>query len=190
MKLHGLTNQQYAKFINSYTQGFGRTRLAEEFDLPVKKVKRIINHSRRASRKRLLSAFIQVKKTVLDKKAFHGICSLVNDETFFIIQYQTESLLSLKAKDQFNAFKYIGSISYNLRLVDKIVMNELFTKWPKHSGNILFPVPPPHNNTIEESEHPMGAYEAFSTCHLWEGEYGELRKELLDFCIGYLENLC
>lgn len=51
--------------------------------------------------------------------------------------------------------------------------------WPKHSGGHLYPVPSPI-----EGEHPMDAYDY--TDNLWDGEYGALRYELLDFLIDEL----
>lgn len=57
------------------------------------------------------------------------------------------------------------------------VLYELFKKWPKATGNPAFPVPHPHLSPIA----------AFAEPHLWEGEYGNNRKELLVFMIEQLE---
>ncbi|ASD52149.1 hypothetical protein KNT64_gp197 [Pseudomonas phage PspYZU05] len=65
-------------------------------------------------------------------------------------------------------------------------LHAVFKKWPKHSGNLAFPVPGP---TVTENgvEYIMCAYDAFATYHCWEGEYGVNRIELLEFCISELE---
>lgn len=57
----------------------------------------------------------------------------------------------------------------------------LFKAWPKFSGTLNFPVP-----------HPTEPFSAASAYYFardkWEGEYGALRMELLDFCITELED--
>lgn len=57
----------------------------------------------------------------------------------------------------------------------------LFKAWPKFSGNWLYPVPHP-----TEPFDAAGAY--YAAENKWEGEYGALRMELLDFCITELED--
>ena len=56
----------------------------------------------------------------------------------------------------------------------------LFKAWPKFSGTLNFPVP-----------HPTEPFSAASAYYFardkWEGEYGDLRRELLDHCINELE---
>ena len=47
--------------------------------------------------------------------------------------------------------------------------------WPKHSGNPEFPVPHPN-------EGPRSAY--IGTPNLWEGQYGDNRRELLAWLLG------
>ena len=56
----------------------------------------------------------------------------------------------------------------------------LFKAWPKFSGTLNFPVPHP-----TEPFSAAGAY--YAAENKWEGEYGALRMELLDFCINELE---
>ena len=53
-------------------------------------------------------------------------------------------------------------------------------KWPKYSGNSTYPVPCPKGGDPQlawSSHYP----------NLWQGEYGDLRRELLDFLINELE---
>lgn len=56
-------------------------------------------------------------------------------------------------------------------------LRRLFKLWPKFSGQSVFPVP--------------GGFTAFcraaGTKYMWSGEYGQLRKELLNFMIEQLE---
>lgn len=57
-------------------------------------------------------------------------------------------------------------------------LTSLFMSWPKYSGNSAYPVPHP------DCESDC-AYNA--TTMMWEGAYGDLRRELLDHCINELE---
>lgn len=59
-----------------------------------------------------------------------------------------------------------------------LLIHSLFEKWPKFSGRILYPVPGVQDYTAERS---------FTRFPKWSGEYGELRKELLEFMILELE---
>lgn len=58
-------------------------------------------------------------------------------------------------------------------------LTELFKSWPKYSGNPSYPVPLPGY------EYPDNAYNDIDM--LWEGAYGDLRRELLDHCISELK---
>ena len=60
----------------------------------------------------------------------------------------------------------------------------LFERWPKFSGDSRYPVPSPKGWPPEDEFSRA----AVSSDNFWEGEYGALRKELLQFCIGQLEN--
>lgn len=53
-------------------------------------------------------------------------------------------------------------------------MTEIWQNWPKFSGDIKFPV-------------PYGDLTYFRHANKWDGEYGDLRRELLDFLIAQLE---
>lgn len=56
-------------------------------------------------------------------------------------------------------------------------LQRLFSLWPKYSGDQTFPIP--------------GGYVAYQSAAwstaMWSGEYGALRKELLNFMIEQLE---
>ena len=55
---------------------------------------------------------------------------------------------------------------------------DLMTQWPKWSGERTFPVPHP------EGKCPR---RAFYNLPIWEGPYGALRRELLDYLIERLK---
>lgn len=56
----------------------------------------------------------------------------------------------------------------------------IFQKWPKYSGNADYPVTSTDKCADEEMMYN-------SVQNLWIDDYGDLRKELLQFCIDYLE---
>jgi hypothetical protein len=58
-------------------------------------------------------------------------------------------------------------------------IHQYFTTWEHYSGEIEFPVP----STIE-GVSPEAIY--MQSNSVWEGEYGELRKDLLDHIINEL----
>jgi len=55
-------------------------------------------------------------------------------------------------------------------------------KWPKFSGSITYPVP-----AFDSGATPASAFN--SAIEMWEGGYGELRKELLRYTIDELKRL-
>lgn len=63
-------------------------------------------------------------------------------------------------------------------------LEELMLKWPKHSGSRNYPVPAPSKYT------PPGTFfwATMQNGRKWDGktEYGQLRWELLQFCITTL----
>lgn len=70
------------------------------------------------------------------------------------------------------------------------ILKPVFSKWPKYSGNIWYPVPHPfpdeyadEDDLLDIAEH---AFEDEFLGEMWTGEYGALRKELLAFCIEKL----
>ena len=70
------------------------------------------------------------------------------------------------------------------------ILKPIFRKWPKYSGNSWYPVPHPcQNEYADEDDIRYLAEQAFEDEYaddMWTGEYGELRKELLAFCIEQL----
>lgn len=70
-------------------------------------------------------------------------------------------------------------ICANLGREAKILeFRELAANWPKYSGSNTFPVPCPG--------YDSGT--AYVELTKWEGEYGALRMELVNWCIGQLES--
>ena len=59
------------------------------------------------------------------------------------------------------------------------ILKKAFYTWPKFSGDMNFPIKDPHE--IEE------AYMVYDQLPKWIGEYGELRRELLDHVIDFLK---
>ena len=61
------------------------------------------------------------------------------------------------------------------------MLKEIFREWDKFSGDELYPVPSPrHKNSTP--------YNAYRKCYdMWQGPYGELRRDLLNFTIAHLE---
>lgn len=63
--------------------------------------------------------------------------------------------------------------------VDEDRLHGLFKSWPQFSGNPTYPVPGPGG---------LGAAWAYKhIIDVWKGEYGDMRRELLDHCIAELE---
>lgn len=56
-------------------------------------------------------------------------------------------------------------------------MRTLYSEWPKFSGTEEYPVP----------AQGMDGYDAYDFLPLWTGDYGQLRKELLQFCIDNVD---
>lgn len=68
-------------------------------------------------------------------------------------------------------------------------MHRLFALWPNYSGSHLYPVPDPDH---PHGDDEFGAYWFAGRRYegpgsVWTGEYGALRRELLDFMIAELE---
>ena len=99
-------------------------------------------------------------------------------------------------------------IDYGLITDHTSAMRQMFLRWPDFSGNHVFPVPIQRidagsnwEDVVREAEDEgfeegdpsfecSVAEEAFYNdgISMWEGGYGQLRIELLDFCIDYLED--
>lgn len=70
-------------------------------------------------------------------------------------------------------------------------MRDVATRWPKWSRDGTYPVPNPDADADAIAEHdrlasPRDAY--WRIADKWEGVYGELRFELVNFLIEELEN--
>ena len=59
------------------------------------------------------------------------------------------------------------------------ILRLAFPTWPKFSGDVQYPINDPCNE--------VSAYRAYCNLPKWVGEYGELRFELLDHIINFLE---
>lgn len=68
-------------------------------------------------------------------------------------------------------------------LVIHLTMVNIWKKWPKYSGRESYPVPFTYPDST--TRDPMNAY--YSTPLLWEGTYGDARKELLSYMIEQLQ---
>ena len=64
------------------------------------------------------------------------------------------------------------------------MLKDTFKEWDKFSGDELYPVPSPrHKNST-----PYNTYRKYYESNdMWQGPYGELRKELLEFTIEFIE---
>lgn len=74
-------------------------------------------------------------------------------------------------------YRYNGSRNY---CEIEYVLREAFNDWPKHSGDICYPVPDPAGVF-----HPASVFNR--AVDMWEGEYGKLRKELARHALKNLE---
>jgi len=64
---------------------------------------------------------------------------------------------------------------------EQALLKWVMTQWSKHSGDLHYPVPHPEHT-------PTAGFDSASSNGLmWDGEYGELCRELLQFCIEYFE---
>lgn len=61
------------------------------------------------------------------------------------------------------------------RLSDASHISQFFKYWDRYSGDPNFPVP--------YTDNKVSPIRAYTEKPLWRGQYGKLRKELLDFCI-------
>lgn len=62
-------------------------------------------------------------------------------------------------------------------------LKHLMSLWPKFSGRTFYPVP-----STNEGQDAYGAFHECIACWDKNTEYGQLRWELLDFCIQRLED--
>lgn len=64
-------------------------------------------------------------------------------------------------------------------------LSDLMMKWPKFSGDAIFPVPAPLYIDGVEMTDPQDAY--MFTTNQWKGDYGNLRKELCGWLVEQLK---
>lgn len=107
-----------------------------------------------------------------------------------MIKFQLESLLTSLMRLQFLVEKGVGlnlakGICGNLESVNShnsntfiLWLKENVSEWEKFSGSSIFPVASP--NSLYSA---MDYYMKSRQLNVWEGEYGEDRKELLQWCI-------
>lgn len=85
----------------------------------------------------------------------------------------------------YNVEKSMGYDSREDRFKTENILEGLFKSWPLFSGSIVYPVPDP------DGFDPGCAFMEASDEDMWEGAYGNLRKELLQHCIDELQKeLC
>lgn len=113
--------------------------------------------------KTLLSICLQIQR---DPVTTTGICSNVSNALRLIVWDLSEEMQGT-LQDEFEALLTI-----------------FFETWPKFSGNIAFPVPDFRSDWDRYSRAGVIFWECYD---YWSGEYGDLRKELLQFMIDSLK---
>ncbi|QJT71831.1 hypothetical protein TH1_149 [Shewanella phage Thanatos-1] len=108
----------------------------------------------------------------IDVKNRHNICGHIND---FISRVFAWSTVCIVATD------IIGGLYLDL-------FKDISSKWEYYSKSHNYPVPP--NKSYTSSEKDISPRKMFWDKHnanrLWEGEYGALREELLQFSLDYV----
>jgi hypothetical protein len=61
-------------------------------------------------------------------------------------------------------------------------LDRLFERWPDYSGSRDYPVPSARSDLTAAQAYDMAD-------NLWVGQYGDMRKALLDFCIAEVERI-
>lgn len=95
-----------------------------------------------------------------------------------------DALVVIKNNPDQRKDRAYNAICGNLKLLgvdvyDSKEFDDLVRSWPKFSGNTSFPVPPVNPGETAETEF----WNAFNRETMWQGEYGALRMELLDYLI-------
>lgn len=107
---------------------------------------------------------------------------IVNRQYVVLLKYCNKLKDALNADDHDERY----GICRNLELVgyedDGSLLKKVFSKWPKFSGNNVYPVPV---DDVYGNEY--NAY--IHHCPKWKGNYGKLRIELLDFMIAECERV-
>lgn len=79
-----------------------------------------------------------------------------------------------------------------INLYDRWVVRGLYDDWPHFSGSSAYPVPPPRDHAIRGYYSDLTDFILCEKIFLggypkWEGGYGELRKDLLQYLIKAVE---
>jgi len=69
-----------------------------------------------------------------------------------------------------------------LSVLEAFPWEDIVESWPKFSGNSIYPIP-----SLISQQRPSQAFNCASD--MWDGAYGELRKELLQHAINELKRL-
>lgn len=115
----------------------------------------------------ILNLLSKIKETDMSKHYMkaHGICHIFD-------QRLASLLHELAIKD----FEPEPPLLYDIREFYVERISSVMQQWPKYSGDMKYPVP-----STEDLLGPRHMY--INSKNLWTGEYGDLRKELLDFLI-------
>lgn len=134
-----------------------------------------------------LKATLNMPKT--DALHSTGMCHLINNNIQFLIKDKFKSLKELELK-----LEYLISMDDSLIshpsvefCLASFITREFLQKskeWEHHSGVEFYPVPYPSGTKLDT----VNKYHSIHA-HNWEGEYGELRVNLLKFLIAK-EELC
>lgn len=65
------------------------------------------------------------------------------------------------------------------------ILSAGFRAWPKFSGNTVFPVPSPREPRSKKDEKYAPGNAWIDTHDKWAGNYGESRRELLEFLVNF-----
>ncbi|ASD52144.1 hypothetical protein KNT64_gp192 [Pseudomonas phage PspYZU05] len=157
-----------------------------EENFTTEEISKMIDSGLEIARGIALDSLIRVK--AIDKvkapSVNGGICSYAIKEIRSVLREFSED--NIDELIELNTLLYSGApftcytITGIAQVIFKLFAVENFDKWPKFNGNHSFPVPAPSGVTSSEVD-------AFYRLSRWEGEYGDLRLELLNFLIGELK---
>ncbi|ASD52145.1 hypothetical protein KNT64_gp193 [Pseudomonas phage PspYZU05] len=160
MKLSSLTTDEQNKLIEDYT-----SNEPTQFDEMFKKL----------LLKEALNAMIELREDVNlgNHEQYRGMCAAYQD-------FMAESTIQV--------LKYHGlKIPFGYSEVREViegfherVIEQIFASWPSYSGSLAFPVPAP-NKDDNAREYYLSSVGGF-----WTDEYGQSRRDLLNFTIEEL----
>ncbi|ASD52148.1 hypothetical protein KNT64_gp196 [Pseudomonas phage PspYZU05] len=178
-----LDTKDTIRIFNMYPEAPGL--ISDKSGIILCKVQRVYRQLDNALNEILLNALVSIKDDLEhiiskagSKYSIHtnGICILLD-------YYTDKGLMQLFLQDLKDHIELGG-----LRLSSKNALRncmqrkfaDLMAVWPKYSGNRNYPVPAPSSYAKPNPE------DAYYNCECWTSEYGQLRIELLDFCIAKL----